>query len=274
MRTMWAPLRESWGLQGCFNFLKMKEDGWLLLGSHMEAVATDLWLTSDNSSCRSGSYSCLFSRPSDSDNWQNGLKLEPENPEPRFPGEKTKLCLFGWFQAIVDQKLWLWLDNLSVQTHDGGRLLRLLLGGEARWVQRYISGDASYSNICWNGFLNLPFRRTWKQALWQPGTWRMLQGRLLSCKKTLQRFTWEWIKYSPKFSCIQIHPKNLGVHSNQQAIGVEHPDWELPTDVGRPQGVSRKVGYHSHVDSRKGDIFTKCAGEKTENLRIGCFFCS
>ena len=58
------------GLQGYFSFLKMKEGIWLLLGAHLDvARAANLWLKSD-SSCRSSSSSssCLFSRPSDSDN--------------------------------------------------------------------------------------------------------------------------------------------------------------------------------------------------------------
>ena len=55
------------------------------------------------------------------------------------------------------------------------------------------------------------------------------------------------------YYCIKSNQlKTLGVHPNQQAIGVKYPDWELPTHVGRPQSLSWKAGNHSHIDPHQG----------------------
>ena len=130
----------------------MKEGGRLLLRECMATAVADLLPNIDYSDLTPFfSISPLFCGPSDSDNWQNnGLKLESEKAGVRFAGPKNKNCAHLCVMISSKQQAqglswspWTWQ---SAQLHDGGRLLRLLLGGEARRVQRYISGDSiSYS---------------------------------------------------------------------------------------------------------------------------------
>ena len=92
---------------------------------------------------RSGvSFSCWYGGPSDSDNWGNGLKLKSEILKRDFLEQKLKTEPF-WMSS---SNQWTWgsrrhCEKFAVQIHDGGGLLWLLLGGEARWVQCYLSGD-------------------------------------------------------------------------------------------------------------------------------------
>ena len=81
----------------------------------------------------------------------------------------------------------------EAQLNDGSRLLRLLLGGEAWRLQRYLPGEKEQNTLhlraaVWQRQWKITLsRRTWSLAWWQPRSWQTWRGRPLSCRRTLPR---------------------------------------------------------------------------------------
>ena len=183
-------LREKHGRINLFN---MKKSRWLLLGARIGVtgagdncvVSGDLvWCLLHLAACCCG--------PSDSDNWQNGLKLDCDLNirEPNIDGMKVlwNFELFMWFVILGKTRgaaSWWQLTSATTsgeRSMTGSMLSTRCFAFSNKFPCEMDKESLEYTIEPW-------FYRTWKPALWQRGSWRMLPGRLHSCKKTLPRWS-------------------------------------------------------------------------------------